>query len=49
MKLYGGIDLHSNNLQRQNAVGFIDRGVSDNDVGRDFRQRQRFGGPSPQS
>ncbi len=36
-------------LQRQNAVGFMDRGVSDNDVGRDFWQRRRLGGPFPQS
>ncbi len=36
-------------LQRQNAVGLMDRGVSDDDVGRDFWQRRRLGGPFPQS
>ncbi len=34
-------------LQRQNTVGLMDRGVSDDDVGRDFWQRQRLGDPSP--
>ena len=43
---YGG---NTFELQRQNAVGFMDRGVSDDDVGRDFRQRQQFGDPSPRS
>jgi len=36
-------------LQRQNAVGLMDRGVSADDVGRDFQQRQRLDGPSLQS
>ena len=36
-------------LQRQNAVGLMVRGVSDDDVGRDSWQRQRLGGSSPHS
>lgn len=40
---------YSERLQRQNTVGLMDRGVSGDDVGRDFWQRQRLGGPSPHS
>jgi len=36
-------------LQRQNAVGLVDREVSDDDVGHGFWRRQRLGGPSPHS
>jgi len=50
-ELFVGVlgELNRYGLQRQNVVGFMGRGVIDDDVGHDFWQLQRLGGPSPQS